>query len=96
LPKRLSFILRFFIPSNLLWRLSFLLHFYSPHSVMVATLLSSNLYNNAPNCARYSTRTALSLKMGPIGCPETSVTKYQPTEPNISEEWRRDVSVSLQ
>jgi hypothetical protein len=26
------------------------------------------------------------LKVGPIGCPETSITNYQPTPCNISEE----------
>jgi hypothetical protein len=28
------------------------------------------------------------LKMGPLGCPETSVTNYQSTLRNIPEEWR--------
>ena len=32
------------------------------------------------------------LKMGPIGCPETSVTNYHHTLSNIPEEWRYVVS----
>ena len=35
---------------------------------------------------RYSSRTAGPLKMGPIGCPETSVTNYQLRLRNIAEE----------
>jgi hypothetical protein len=33
-------------------------------------------------------RTAWSLRMGPILCPETSITKYQPTPRNFPEERR--------
>jgi len=40
------------------------------------------------SCARSSSRTSWPLKMGPIGCPETSVWNYHSTLLNIPEECR--------
>jgi len=39
---------------------------------------------------KHSKKAASLLKMGPTGCPETSVLYYQPTPPNIIEDrWPR-------
>jgi hypothetical protein len=51
------------------------LSFLFSHNISVVTLLSKKFSNN---CCQYSSRTVLSLKMEPISCPETSVTKYYP------------------
>jgi hypothetical protein len=48
----------------------------------------NSLYNCVRRCSRHSSWTARPLKMGPIGCPETSVSNYQSTLCNIPEERR--------
>ena len=45
------------------------------------------------NFSHLSSRVILSKKMGPILCPETSVSNYHPTLLNIPEEWRLHVIV---
>jgi hypothetical protein len=46
------------------------------------------LYNLVPKCSRLFTWSAWHLKMGMIGCPETSVNNYQPIPRNKPEERR--------
>ena len=47
-----------------------------------------SLYNCVSKCSGHSSWTAWPLKVGPIGCPETSVTSHQSTLLNIREQRR--------
>jgi len=60
------------------------LHFYTKHWTTNAACLYSS-FNCLPKCSSW---TAWPLKMGPMGCPEQSVTNYQSTLRKISEEQR--------
>ena len=60
-------------------------HFSDLYSPCLLRSMVRWLVTESRNC---STWAALPLKLGPVGCPITSVTNYPPTLCNIQEEWR--------